>query len=95
MKLLSRALTNAFVQILETVKKKPRRFTEVRNESERTDKTVMDVLRSAETYGLVERVPVKKEQEVYAVYSITDKGDRFLREMVSWERDFEAKKKSK
>ena len=83
---VSQASAGAFLEILRMLGDGEKRFSEIRKNAGRSDKTVSDTLRKAENFRLVDKKPVKKEGEVFAAYSLTPQGNRFVREVLEWER---------
>ncbi|MBN3037167.1 MAG: winged helix-turn-helix transcriptional regulator [Candidatus Diapherotrites archaeon] len=84
---LSKAVSRAYLEVLKSLKHQPKRFSEVKQDTDRTDKTVSNVLKSAEDAELVEKKGLKKGGDVFIAYTLTKKGNRFIREMTAWEEE--------
>ncbi|MCK4327133.1 MAG: winged helix-turn-helix transcriptional regulator [Candidatus Diapherotrites archaeon] len=82
---VSEASAGAFFEILVTLKKGSKRYSELKRTTEKSDKTVSENLKKAVDYRLVVKEPRKKDGDVFAVYSLTPKGNKFVREVLEWE----------
>ena len=82
---VSKASSGAFFEILTMLTKGSKRYSELKKTVKKSDKTISDTLRKASHYNLIEKKAVKKDTDVFAVYSLTPKGNKFVREVLEWE----------
>lgn len=82
---VSEASSGAFLEVLLALRKGNKRYSELKKTLKRSDKTISDSLKRASNYNLITKKAIKKKGDVFAVYSITPRGNKFVREVLEWE----------